>query len=123
RMTVSQKAAPVQFEKLDQTIQEIFTTTADALARETHFVQRTSPLNGARFAQTLTFGWLANPAAGYTFLQEVLEIVGCDVSAQAVEQRMTPQAADFMLSLLHAFTYACIGSEPVVSELLNRFNG
>jgi Transposase DDE domain len=122
-MTVSQKAIPVQFEKLDQTIQEIFTTTATTLAKETHFVQRTSELNGARFAQALVFGWLANPTAGYTFLQSMLELVGCDVSAQALEQRMTPQAADFLQSLLSAFTYANVASEPVVSELFNRFDG
>jgi hypothetical protein len=122
-MTVSHPSIPVQFEKLDQTIQEIFTTTANDLARETHFVQRKSALDGARFAQALVFGWLAKPTAGYTFLQSMLEMIGCDVSAQALEQRMTPQAADFMRSLLHAFTYACIESEPVVSELLNRFDG
>src|SRR5438552_577712 len=122
-MTVSQKATPVQFEQLDQTIQEIFTTTATALAKATHFVQRKSDLDGPCFAQALVFGWLANPTAGYTFLQSMLEIVGCDVSAQALEQRMTPQAADFLCSLLYAFTSANIASEPVVSELFNRFNG
>jgi hypothetical protein len=122
-MTVSQKAVPVQFEQLDQTIQEIFTTTATILAKETHFVQRKSELDGPRFAQALVFGWLANPSAGYTFLQSILEIVGCDVTSQALEQRMTPQAADFLCSLLHAFTYANIASEPVVSELFRRFDG
>jgi hypothetical protein len=122
-MTVSQKAVPVQLENLDQTIQEIFTTTATLLARETHFVQRESELNGARFAQALVFGWLANPTGGYTFLQSMLELLGCDVSAQALEQRITWQAADFLQSLLHAFTYANVASEPVVNELFNRFEG
>ena len=122
-MTVTHNPIPVQFEQLDETIQQIFTTTATLLAKETHFVQRKSELDGPRFAQALVFGWLANPTAGYTFLQSMLEIVGCDVSAQALEQRMTPQAADFLCSLLQAFTYANIASEPVVSELLSRFDG
>ena len=39
--------------QLTQALQEVFTTTADALARRTGFVQRTSKLTGALFAQTL----------------------------------------------------------------------
>ncbi len=44
-------------------LQVLFTTTADHLARRTGFVQRASKLTGAAFAQTLVFGWLANPQA------------------------------------------------------------
>jgi len=45
--------------QLTQALQEVFTTTVDALARRTGFVQRTSKLTGALFAQTLVFDWLA----------------------------------------------------------------
>ena len=44
-------------------MREILTTTADEAARATHFVQRTSPLGGAIFSQTLVFGFLGNPQA------------------------------------------------------------
>ena len=37
-------------------MREILTTTADAAARTARFVQRTSPLSGATFSQTLVFG-------------------------------------------------------------------
>jgi hypothetical protein len=122
-MTVSQKSPAVQFEDLDETIQELLGKTANELARETHFVQRRSPLDGARFVQALVFGWMSHPEASYSFLQEMLSIAGCDVSAQALEKRMTPQAADFLLSLLSAFTAVYIASDPVMTELLNRFEG
>ncbi len=122
-MTVSYPWIPVQFADLDHTIQDLLQTTANDLARETAFVQRCSALDGAHFAQALIFGWLADPEASYSFLQQMLEISGCDVSAQALEKRMTPQAADFLLSLLYAFTSACIASEPVMTELLSRFAG
>jgi hypothetical protein len=46
-----------------RTMREILTTTADEAARTTRFVQRTSPLGGATFTQTLVFGFLGNPQA------------------------------------------------------------
>ena len=39
-----------------RTLREILTTTAAEAGRATRFVQRTSPLNGATFSQTLVFG-------------------------------------------------------------------
>ena len=41
-------------------MREILTTTAAEAGRATHFVQRTSPLSGATFSQTLVFGFLGN---------------------------------------------------------------
>jgi hypothetical protein len=54
--------------QLVQTLQTLFTTMADSLARATGFVQRRSKLTGAAFAQALVFGWLANPQASLTDL-------------------------------------------------------
>lgn len=122
-MTVSQKTPAVQFEELDEMIQEILGETANHLARETRFVQRKSLMDGAHFAQGLIFGWLSHPEASYTVLQEMLAIAGCEISAQALEQRMTAQAADFLLWLLYACTTACVAADPVMTELLNRFEG
>lgn len=42
---------------------ELLTSTANEAARATHFVQRTSPLSGATFSQTLVFGLLGHPQA------------------------------------------------------------
>ena len=42
---------------------EILTTTAVEAGRATHFVQRTSPLNGATFSQSWVFGLLGYPQA------------------------------------------------------------
>jgi Transposase DDE domain len=122
-MTVSQNPIPVQFEELDKTIQELLGKTANELAREAKFVQRQSAMDGAHFAQALIFGWMVDPDASYSFLQEMLEISGCDVTAQALEKRLTSKAADFLLLLLHAFVYACVASDPVMTELLSRFEG
>jgi hypothetical protein len=44
-------------------LREILTTPANAAARTTHFVQRTAPLSGATFSQTLGLGFFGNPQA------------------------------------------------------------
>lgn len=122
-MTVSQSCSTVHFEALDESIREMLGEVANDLARETKFVQRSSEMTGAHFAQALIFGWLANPDASYTFLQQMLAIAGCQVSAQALEKRMTPRAADYLLSLLHALVSCCVTGDPVMTEVINRFEG
>ncbi len=49
--------------QLAEALQTLLTTTADATAQATHFVQRRSKLTGAAFVQALVFSWLANPQA------------------------------------------------------------
>jgi len=41
--------------QLAEVVQTLLTTTAEATARATHFVQRRSKLGGAAFAQALVF--------------------------------------------------------------------
>jgi len=43
--------------QLAHTLQTLFTTTAEQLARQTGFVRRTSKLTGPIFAQTVVFTW------------------------------------------------------------------
>jgi hypothetical protein len=54
--------------QLTQTLQTVFTTTADAAVRATGFMQRRSKLTGAAFVQALVFGWLAHPHASIAAL-------------------------------------------------------
>src|SRR5271170_4699803 len=49
--------------EIAEALSAIFTSTAEAAARDTKFVQRRSKMSGEAFVQTLTFGWLANPQA------------------------------------------------------------
>jgi hypothetical protein len=122
-MTVPQPTLPVQIDDLDVCLRELFTQTAETLARQSKFVQRTSALTGARFAQTLVFGWLARPDASYTQLQQMAALRGCMVSAQAIEQRMNQYAADFLRELLQCAIAEAIQSEPLDLALLRQFNG
>jgi len=106
---------------LAQTLQEVLTTTADALARKTGFVQRASKLTGAAFAQALVFGWLATPHATVAALAPAAAAVGVPISPQGLDQRMGASAAVFMEELLGAAGRAVVAAEPVAVPVLERF--
>src|ERR671922_2168238 len=74
-------------------MREILTTTADEAARTTRFVQRTSPLSGSTFSQTLVFGFLANPQASLEELAQTAATLGVPITPQALDRRFTPAAA------------------------------
>ncbi len=122
-MTVTQTSSPVQIDELDKTLKKLFTEVACQLARDTGFVKRQSPITGAVFAQALIFGFLMNPDASYTDLQQMLAMQNVKVSAQALEQRMSETAGCFLLRLLECVVEANIAQEPVAIELLERFQG
>src|SRR5438128_6574021 len=102
-------------------LQQVFTTTAETLARTTGFVQRRSKLTGALFAQTLVFGWLANPQISLGGLTQVAAALGVAISAQALDERFTEGAAVFLEELLNAAVQTVIAADPVAIPLLERF--
>ena len=68
-------------------VRTVLTTEANRLARESGFVQRDSKLGGAKFAQTLVFGWLANPAATLEELAQTAATLGVAITPQGLDQR------------------------------------
>src|SRR2546423_15108557 len=88
--------------QLAQTLQTLFTTTADAAARATGFVQRRSKLTGAAFVQALVFGWLANPHASLAALAQAAAVAGVAISPQGLDQRCGEAAAAFLEAVLAA---------------------
>jgi hypothetical protein len=123
-MTVSQTSVPVQFEELGAILKRLLTDeTCRQLARETGFVKRESKITGAVFAQAFIFGFVINPDASYTDLQQVVAMQGIKASPQGLEQRIGGAAACFLLRLLEHVVAANIAEEPVAIELLERFQG
>jgi hypothetical protein len=108
---------------LAATLQAVFTTEADDAAAAAGLIRRRRRLSGATFVQTLTFGWLANPHAPLEELAELADDLGCPVSAQALDQRFTPQAVDCLDRVLHAALLRLVGACPVTAPLLQRFTG
>lgn len=109
--------------QLCQTIQTVLTTVADNAARATGFVQRQSKLTGAKFVQTLVFGWLDDPQATYEQLAQTTTALGVPISAQGLEERFGPKAAECLKHVLDAAVQQVIVSDPVAIPILQRFNG
>jgi hypothetical protein len=84
-------------------MREILTTTANAAAKATQCVQRTSPPGGATFSQTFVFAFLGHPQASLEELTQTAATLGVPstpMHAQGV-QVMTPA-----LRLFERFAHA-----------------
>ncbi len=106
-----------------EALQIVLTTLADQIARETGFVQRTSKLTGSNFAQTLVLTWLHDPTATYEQLAQSATALGVPITAQGIDHRFSPQAAECLKRLLAAALKQVIHATPVAIPLLRRFNG
>ena len=110
--------------KLAETIQTVLGETADTLARETDFIKRERKFKGSSFAQTLIFGWTANPNSTLSELQQTAVASGVEVSAQALDKRFSEEASLFMYRLLQtALENLITANSPVAIPLFERFNG
>src|SRR5690242_5721569 len=98
-----------QEEHLEEVLHSLFTDQAQHLARETGFVQRRSPIDGAAFAQTMVFGFLDEPDASYTDLQQILAAQQIVVSPQAIEKRMKEPAAHFLQRMVEPLAHRPAG--------------
>ena len=102
----------------------VFSAEADRVARETGFIQRPSisKFSGRTFLETLVFGWFADPHASLGTLAGTASQVGVTIHPQALDQRFTPQAAEFLRRMLaYAVTFSVKG-ETVPLALLERFS-
>jgi len=98
-------------------LQTLFTTTAEQLARLTHFIRRRRKLTGPQFAQTLVFEWIRDPNATLETLARKL-----DLTHQALDQRLTPSAWDFLEQLLRHALRTAHRARRQPQGLLDRFD-
>ncbi len=104
-------------------LQTVLSTTANAAARSSGFIQRQRTLTGASFVQGLVFGWLAHPTATYDQLAQAVARAGTPISPQGLEQRFTPEAAKCLQQVLAAATETVIRADGLAASLLQRFAG
>lgn len=113
----------ITLSQLSQTLQTLLTTVADEAARHSGLVKRTSKLSGAKFVQTLVFGWLQNPQASLAQLTQMAATVGIKISPQGVDQRFGQAAAHCLELVLEAAVQTLVAAGPVAVPLLQRFKG
>lgn len=109
--------------ELQPALHDLFTDTADHLARATGFCRRARKLTGPAFAQALVFTLLENPAATLDdFAATAAEALAVDVTPQAFDKRFTAAAAAFLRSLfLDAFNRSFNSLRPALLPVLRRF--
>ena len=117
----TQEASPMTtIPQVARALRDILTTTADRAARDTRFVQRTSPLGGATLTQTLVFGFLGNRRRPWRNWPK-RPLPGGDFRPQALDQRFTPRGCGLSGTVLdHAITRVGTAA-PVAVPLLARF--
>ncbi len=108
--------------QLGERLRTLFTDTADALGRSSGFVERESKLTGALFAQSLVFGFLANPDASLSELAQAAATAGVSISPQGLDKRCTSAAAGFLEDLLAAAVQVVVQGARVAIPLLARFS-
>lgn len=106
-----------------EAMQMVLTNVAKQAAHESGFVQRTSKMDGAVFAQTLVFGLLDNPQASLESLCQKAEMLGVSISPQGLDQRFSKSAAECMQKVLESAVDKVFKAEPVAIPILQRFNG
>ena len=103
-------------------MKNVLTTVSDNIAKTTGFMRRRRKLTGAKFVQTLVFGWLSNPEATYEELAQTAATVGVTVTPQAVEKRFTKEACDCLLGVLLEGVGQVIAAESQAIPILQRFS-
>ena len=79
-------------------------------------------MGGAEFAQTLSFGWLSNPAATLEELAQTAATIGVKISAQGLDQRFTESGARLLKRILDQAVTQLIQGETPALPILKRFS-
>lgn len=111
-------------QQLSEILQKLLIEDAHRIGRESGFIQRERKLSGASFAQSVIFGWQANPQASLEDLCQSAQVCGVDISPQGLQERLnSPQANEFLYHLLMCGMSYLVEAAGERSDLLARFNG
>jgi hypothetical protein len=110
-------------EQVAAAMQDVLTTLAQRLARETSFVQRESKLSGATFVQTLVFTYLADPDATLDQLTQTAAALDVVITTAGLAQRFTPAAATFLQRVLALAVQRVLAADPLAIPILEQFAG
>jgi len=110
--------------QLSQILQQLLIEDANRIGRESGFIQRQRKLSGASFAQSLVFGWQANPNASLEELCQSARVCGVTISPQGLQERLnSPQANQFLHQLLLKGVNYLVQSHSARDDLLASFAG
>ena len=115
---------PTTIQQLSEILQALFIHDAKAIGRSSGFIQRERKFNGASFAQSLVFGWQANPQASLEDLCQSARVCGVHISPQGMQERLnSPEANRFLYQLLLRALGYLVEAQGERHDLLAQFNG
>lgn len=110
--------------QLSQILQQLLIEDAQRIGRESGFIQRERKINGASFAQSLVFGWQANPKASLEELCQSARVCDVEISPQGLQERLnSPQANAFLQQLLLKGVSYLVQNQCEREDILASFNG
>jgi hypothetical protein len=110
--------------QLSQILQQLLIEDANQIGRESGFIQRQRKFSGASFAQSLIFGWQANPKASLEELCQSARVCGVEISPQGLQERVnSPQANRFLYQLLLKGVSYLVQNQSKRDDLLASFTG
>lgn len=101
----------------------VLETVPNQVARDTGCIKRQGKLTGAGLVTTLVLGHLATPDATLEELAQTAAATDIMVSAQAIDQRFTPELAATLQAVLAVAVGQVVTGDPVMLPLLTRFTG
>lgn len=102
-------------------LREVLGPVAERAARATGLVRRASKLPGARFVQTLVFGWLAQPTARLSQLAQTAATLGVAITAQGLDDRFGVASAECLREVLEEAVQVVLAADAVAVPVLRRF--
>lgn len=110
--------------QLSHILQQLLIKDAEQIGRESGFIQRKRKFSGSSYAQSLIFGWQANPQASLEELCQSARVCGVEISPQGLQERLnSPQANRFLHQLLLKGITYLVQSSGQREDLLAQFSG
>lgn len=108
--------------QLATSLQTVFTTTADAAARDTGFIKRVRAFSGSQFLHTLVGTYLSSPSATTEDFVDTAASLGVSISPQGFAARFSPAAVRFLEQIFQAALRQLITAQARTIPILDRFS-
>lgn len=95
----------------------------EQVARETKFVQRSSPLTGLRYLKAMVFGYIENPKASLSDLAEVCADLEVKISPQGFDERINAASVSFLRTIFQQAMQVFQSQLRLVLPILEQFSG
>ena len=102
-------------------VQALLNEIAENVAKECDVIKRRRKFSASTLAQTFVLGFLQSPNASDEDLAQMAGTLGVQVTAQAVEQRYSPELTAFLEGVFRRAIGTVVQSQMMLAPILDRF--